>query len=66
MRRLLNDFLIREWGGDRGNVGETGRKNNGGVKDGNESVFKEVGWQAQRGRGESSMVETIPPHSDFC
>ncbi len=58
---MLNNFLIREWGGDRGNVWETGRENDGGVKDGNESVFKEVGWQAQRGRGESSMVKTIPP-----
>jgi hypothetical protein len=42
-------------------MGGTGGKNDGGVKDGNESVFKEVGWQAQWGRGEGSMVETIPP-----
>ncbi len=59
--KALDDFFIREWGGDRGNVWETRRENNGGVKDGNKPVFKEVGWQAQGGGREGSMVETIPP-----
>jgi hypothetical protein len=40
MARMLDNFLIREWGGNRGNVGGAGGKDDRGVKDGNESVFK--------------------------
>jgi CRISPR/Cas system Type II protein with McrA/HNH and RuvC-like nuclease domain len=65
-RKILDDFFIREWGSNRGNVRETGRENNGSVKDRNESVFKEVGWQTQWGRGKGSMVEPIPSHGNLC
>ncbi len=42
------------------------RENDGGVKDGDEPVFIEVGWKAQRGGREGSMVETIPPIAIFA
>ncbi len=41
-------------------------KDDRGVEDGNESVFIEVGWQAQWGGGKGSMVKTIPSHAKFC
>jgi hypothetical protein len=42
------------------------REGNRGVKDGDKPVFKEMGWQAQWGGREGSMVETIPSHGNFC
>ncbi len=43
----LDKFLIREWGGDRGNMWDARREGNRGVKDGDKPMFKEMGWQAQ-------------------
>ncbi len=44
---MLGQFVIREWGSDRGNVGDTGREVYRSVEDGDESVLKEIGWQNQ-------------------
>jgi hypothetical protein len=44
---MLGKFVIRKWGSDRGNVWDTGREVYRSVEDGDESVFKEVGWQDQ-------------------
>jgi hypothetical protein len=44
---MLGKFVIREWGSDRGNVWDAGREVYRSVEDGDESMFKEVGWQDQ-------------------
>ncbi len=44
---MLGEFVIREWGSDRGNVWDAGREVYRSVEDGDESMFKEVGWQDQ-------------------
>jgi hypothetical protein len=44
---MLGKFVIREWRSDRGNVRDTGREVYRSVEDGDESVFKEIGWQDQ-------------------
>jgi hypothetical protein len=66
LKKVLDNFFVREWGGDRGNVRKAGRENNGSVKDRNESMFKKVGWQEQWRGGKGSVVETIPPHGNLC
>jgi hypothetical protein len=47
-------------------MGSVRRENNGGVENGDVSMFVDMRWQTQRGGKKSGMIETILPHRRFC